>query len=204
MRVALTFDAEHPDRPHRAGVADEIVALLGAERVRTTFFLQGRWTKAHPHTAVRIAHDGHLVGSHSYFHARMPTLSAEGIRGDVRDAECTILEITGVDPRPWFRCPYGAGWSDPVVRSVLDELGYRHVGWDVIVDDWEPERDPNALANTLLDGVSRCGGEAVVLLHTWPLSTLEALPAIIRRLRAGGSEFVGVDELNLVPEAARH
>ena len=138
MRVALTLDAEHPDRPHRPGVADEILALLAAQGVRATFFLQGRWTRAHPRTAERIARDGHLVGSHSFSHARMPRLSWEGMRSDVRAAEQAIVEIAGTDPRPWFRCPYGAGWADPCVRSVLGELGYRHVGWDVIVEDWEP------------------------------------------------------------------
>jgi peptidoglycan/xylan/chitin deacetylase (PgdA/CDA1 family) len=202
MRVALTFDAEHPDRPHRAGVADQIVELLAAQRVRATFFLEGRWTHAHPRTAERIARDGHLVGSHSYMHARMPTLSPAGMRRDLRDAEQTIREIAGSDPRPWFRCPYGAGWRDPRVRRVLVELGYRHVGWDVIVEDWEPERDGAAVADAVLAGIARCDGEAVVLLHSWPQATLEALPEIIRSVRARGGELSGVDELDRVPEAA--
>lgn len=200
--MALTFDAEHPDRPHRAGVADEIVALLAADGVRATFFLEGRWTQAHPRTAERIVREGHLVGSHSYAHARMPTLSPEGMRRELRDAEQTIREIAGTDPRPWFRCPYGAGWCDPDVRNVLNELGYRHVGWDVIVEDWEPEHDGEAVAERVLEGVGQCDGEAVVLLHTWPQATLEALPETIRRLRRSGGEFVGVDELERVPEAA--
>ena len=201
MRVALTFDAEHPDRPHRPGVADEIVALLAAEQVRATFFLQGHWTKAHPATARRIAEDDHLVGSHSYFHARMATLSAEGMRRDIGDAEATIREIAGVDPRPWFRCPYGAGWDDPGVRRVLAELGYRHVGWDVIPGDWEPERGPAALASAVEEGLRCCNGEAVVLLHTWPEQTVRALPSIIRSLHDHRAQLVGVDELEHVPEA---
>jgi peptidoglycan/xylan/chitin deacetylase (PgdA/CDA1 family) len=202
VRVALTFDAEHPDRPHRAGVADEILALLADERVRATFFLQGRWATAHPHTAERIARDGHLVGSHSFSHARLPRLSPDGMRSDVQAAERAILEIAGADPHPWFRCPYGAGWCDPSVRGVLHELGYRHVGWDVIVEDWEPSRDGEAVARDVLDGVARSDGEAVVLLHSWPESTLEALPAIISCLREDGNELVGDDELEHVPEAA--
>jgi peptidoglycan/xylan/chitin deacetylase (PgdA/CDA1 family) len=202
VRVALTFDAEHPDRPHRVGVADEIVALLAAERVRATFFLEGRWTQAHPRTAGRIARDGHLVGSHSFSHARMPRLSREGMRSDVRAAERAIVEIAGADPHPWFRCPYGAGWCHPGVRSVLGELGYRHVGWDVIVEDWEPERNGEAVARGVLDGIARSDGEAVVLLHSWPQATLEALPKIIRRVRRRGGELVGVDELERVPEEA--
>jgi peptidoglycan/xylan/chitin deacetylase (PgdA/CDA1 family) len=202
MRVALTFDAEHPDRAHRAGVADEIVALLASEHVRATFFLQGRWTKAYPHTAERIARDGHLLGSHAFSHTRMPTLSREGMRSDIRAAEQAIREIAGADPRPWFRCPYGAGWCDPCVRGVLEEMGYRHVGWNVIAEDWEPERDRRAVATGVLEGVARSNGEAVVLLHTWPVATLEALPEIIGRLRGDGRELVGVDELERVPEAA--
>lgn len=200
MRVALTFDAEHPDRPHRPGVAEEIVALLAVERVRATFFLQGHWTEAHPATARRIAQDGHLVGSHSYCHARMTTLSADGLRRDIGDAEETIREVAGVDPRPWFRCPYGVGWDDPVVHGALAELGYRHVGWDVILGDWDPEREPAALALAVEDGLARVDGDAVVLLHAWPEHTIRALPAIISRLRRR-ADLVGVDELERVPEA---
>jgi peptidoglycan/xylan/chitin deacetylase (PgdA/CDA1 family) len=201
MRVALTFDAEHPDRPHRAGVHDDVVALLAAERVRATFFLQGRWVRAYPSTAARIAGDGHLVGSHSYYHARMPSLSLDGMRRDVLAAEQVIRETAGVDPRPWFRCPWGAGWSDPDVQSMLDELGYGHVGWDVVAGDWDPERDATSVADAVLHGVERCDRDPVVLLHTWPEQTLQALPTIVAGLRAGGAELVGVDELEHVPEA---
>lgn len=200
MRAALTFDAEHPDRSHRPGVDIELVSALAAAGVRATFFLEGRWTKAHPLVARRIVHDGHLVGSHSFAHARMSSLSPEGMRADVRAAEQTILDVAGVDPRPWFRCPYGAGWSDDAVQDVLAELGYRHVGWDVIADDWEPELGAATLARTVVDGVARCGGDAVVLLHLWPEQTLLALPDIVGGLRALGAELVGVDELARVPE----
>jgi peptidoglycan/xylan/chitin deacetylase (PgdA/CDA1 family) len=204
MRVALTFDAEHPDRPYRPGVHDEIVALLSAERVRATFFLQGRWVKAHPSTALRLARDGHLVGSHSYYHARMPSLSPDGIRRDVLAAERVIRETVGVDPRPWFRCPWGVGWSDPEVQGVLDELGYRHVGWDVVAGDWEPECAASSIVGAVVDGVDRCDCDAVVLLHTWPEQTLRALPTIVERLRGNGAELVGVDEIECVPEAVTY
>ena len=41
-RVALTFDAEHPDRPTEPGVHAAIVETLARLDLRATFFLQGR------------------------------------------------------------------------------------------------------------------------------------------------------------------
>jgi peptidoglycan/xylan/chitin deacetylase (PgdA/CDA1 family) len=43
------------------------------------------------------------------------------------------------------------------------------------------------------------GDGAIVLLHTWPGPTREALPAILEGLREAGVRFVTVDELEGVP-----
>ena len=45
LRVALTFDIEHPDRPTRDGVTQAIIDTLAAANVRATMFLQGRWVQ---------------------------------------------------------------------------------------------------------------------------------------------------------------
>jgi len=79
FRVALTFDAEHPDRPHRPGVTEEILDVLADRAVSATWFLQGRWVEAFPATARRVASDGHLVGNHSFYHARLPLLTDAGM-----------------------------------------------------------------------------------------------------------------------------
>ncbi|MGH2654692.1 MAG: polysaccharide deacetylase family protein, partial [Actinomycetota bacterium] len=95
MRVAITFDAEHPDRPvGRPGVEEDLLSLLEGRGVRATFFLQGRWVEAYPDVAARIAEAGHLVGSHSHFHARMPLLTDEGLRADIVQADRAIREAT--------------------------------------------------------------------------------------------------------------
>jgi peptidoglycan/xylan/chitin deacetylase (PgdA/CDA1 family) len=39
------------------------------------------------------------------------------------------------------------------------------------------------------------GDGAVVLLHTWPAPTVDALPGIVKRLRASGARFVSVAEV---------
>ena len=195
FRVALTFDAEHPDRPHRAGVAEAILDVLAGRSVTSTWFLQGRWVESQPEVARRVAIDGHLVGNHSFYHARLPLLTDAGIASDVQAAERVIRDVVGVDPRPWFRCPFGAGSEDERVLGILDELGYRHIGQNVVLEDWEPHRTGQALIADALRAAPAAGDPAVILFHAWPSGTLDALPGLIDGLRAMGGRFCRIDEL---------
>jgi peptidoglycan/xylan/chitin deacetylase (PgdA/CDA1 family) len=196
----LTFDAEHPDRPWcPPGAIDTILDALADAGAPATFFVQGRWALSQPERARRIADDGHLVGHHSHFHARMPLLHDDGLREDLREGAQAIAATTGVDPRPWFRCPFGAGHDDPRVGSVLAELGYRSVGWHVELEDWEPVRDGPAISADALAGVEAHGDGAVVLLHTWPGGTAQAVAPILEGLAAIGATLVTVDRLEDLP-----
>ncbi len=199
-RIALTFDAEHPDRPRcDPGNAERILGVLREAEVRATFFVQGRWALANPGTARRIAEDGHLVGHHSHHHAPMTSLSEEGLRQDLEAGERAIRETAGADPRPWFRCPFGAGHDDPRVLRALSEVGYRNVHWHVEVEDWEPWRSPEAVAEDALRGALAHGDGAVVLLHTWPDATAAGLPALIAGLREAGARPVSIADLEVLP-----
>jgi peptidoglycan-N-acetylglucosamine deacetylase len=200
LRVALTFDAEHPDRPWcPPGNAERILDTLAAHEVRATFFVQGRWATSQPAAARRIGTEGHVVGHHSHYHARMPLLSDDGMRSDLEDGHEVVARLTGHDPRPWFRCPFGAGADDPRVLGVLDARGYRNVHWHVELEDWEPWRTGELLVADAIAGVTAHGDGAVVLMHSWPGGTGESVAPMIEQLRAIGAEFVTVDELEALP-----
>jgi peptidoglycan/xylan/chitin deacetylase (PgdA/CDA1 family) len=194
-RVALTFDTEHWSHPSTPDVQERILDVLEGAGVRATFFLQGRWATAYPACARRIAGCGHLVGNHSHHHAPMDLLTDAGIERDVRKAEAAIRELAGVDPRPWFRCPFGYGHDDPRVLAALDRAGYRNHHWDVEPDDWRPERTSAEVERSVIDGALAHGDGAVLLLHSWPPATIAALPAILTGLRGGGAALVRLDEV---------
>jgi peptidoglycan/xylan/chitin deacetylase (PgdA/CDA1 family) len=196
FRVALTFDAEHPDRPTRPGVTDELLDALAAVAARTTWFLQGRWVEAYAPLARRVAADGHLLGNHSFYHARMPLFSADGFATDVSAADEVIRAATGADARPWFRCPFGTGATDPFVLDGLAALGYRSVGWHIDSLDWWPRRRADALEADVVERTIAHGDGAIVLMHGWTTNAAAALPGVLRGLVAAGATFVGLDELD--------
>ena len=196
FRVALTFDTEHPDRPgNDPGNTRSLVATLAEQAVRATFFLQGRWVEAYPQVAQMIAADGHLIGDHSFYHARMPLLTDAGIAEDLADSGTVIRETTGLDPRPWFRCPFGVGFDDPRVLAALARSGYQNVHWDVDCEDWDPAHDAASVERAIVDRTTAHGDGAIVLLHAWPDATLGAIERIVSRLREAGATFVTVDTL---------
>ncbi len=160
-----------------------------------SFFLQGRWVEAYPRVARRIADAGHLIGNHSHYHARMPLLTAAGLRADVRAAESIIRRRVGVDPRPWLRLPFGSGENDPLLAARLEALGYRHIGWDVDVAEWRARQSSHRVAAGIEEGVLSHGDGAIVLLHTWPDPVPAAVAALVPRLRKAGVSFVRLDEL---------
>ena len=94
---------------------------------------------------------------------------------------------------------------------VIVVLGYRDIGQDVILEDWEPDRTGPAMTADALREVPAAGDAAIVLFHAWPSGTLDALPGLIDGLRAIGGKFVRIDELErdqtaaapIPPEAVR-
>jgi peptidoglycan/xylan/chitin deacetylase (PgdA/CDA1 family) len=198
IRVALTFDAEHADRPNPGGT-ERLLETLAAAATRATFFLQGRWVESLPTVARALVDGHHVIGSHGHYHARMSHLTDEGIADDVQRAEEAIRVASGVDPRPWFRCPFGDGSADPRVLGAIAAAGYRHVGWHVDGEDWAEGATLEGVERRVREGIQDSGDGAVVLLHGWPAVT----PTVVERLLASAAEdgvnYVGIDELGVPP-----
>lgn len=200
MLVAVTVDVEDPDQqghesPDAVGA---ILAALDQFGIRATFFVQGRWLAANPEVASAMRAHGHLVGNHSYYHADTRLLTAKGLREDVTKSHDEIKEALGVDARPWYRLPYGAGSESRTIRRRLRRLGYQHVGWDVDAKDFALT-DPDTLVSSVAQAVSareRAGAtHSIVLLHSWTAVTSTAMPGLCRFLVGHCQGTVTMDEV---------
>ena len=198
IRVALTFDAEHADRPNPGGT-EQLLEVLAAAATRATFFLQGRWVESvhrwrgHWSTAATSSAVTAITTRACRISPTRGSLTTSSA------AEEAIRQTCGVDPRPWFRCPFGDGASDPRVLGAIAAAGYRHVGWHVDGEDWAEDATAEGLERRVREGIRGAGDGAVVLLHGWPAVTPTAVERLLASAADDGVTYVGIDELGVAP-----
>ena len=176
--VRLTFD----DGPVRANTP-RILNVLSNYRVKATFFVIGQRARRHPRLVKREYREGHSVQNHTYTHPDLTTLGPVETRRELR-ATNRAIRAAGV-PRPYrFRPPYGH--TNARVRSVGASLGLIQTLWSVDPHDWA-----NPPASVICRRVaSNVRPGSIVLLHDGTgTNTVQALPCIIKRLRAQGYGF---------------
>jgi peptidoglycan/xylan/chitin deacetylase (PgdA/CDA1 family) len=191
--VALTFDAG----ANADGVAS-ILSTLSARHVAASFFLTGNFTKSFPAQAKAMAAAGR-VGDHSVSHPDFTTQSDAQIRQQVLGAQQTIKSVTGADPAPWFRFPYGA--YNAHIVSVVNSVGFVPVGWTVDTLGWKGTSGGITTAKIVSRVLASVQPGEIVLMHCGSNpddhSTLDAaaLPSVISQLQARGYQFVTLDAL---------
>src|SRR5680860_1785050 len=155
--VALTFDAG----ANGDGV-NSIVATLAREKVAATFYLTGDFVDSFPTLAVRMSTAGRL-GNHTADHPHLPTLTDAQVRTQVNSARTTILRVTGEDPRPLFRFPFGD--SSPRELRLLNDLGYVAVGWTVDTLGWQGTSGGRSVDSVVQRVLSAATPGEIVLMH---------------------------------------
>ena len=105
---------------------ERILELMEAASAIGTFFVLGWVADRCPALVRRIASAGHEIGSHSWWHHRVLTLTPEAFRREVRDSKARLEDLSGT-PVEGFRAPSfsivpGIEWA----FDVLIEEGYRY------------------------------------------------------------------------------
>lgn len=177
--VALTFD----DGPVKD--TQRLLGILNGRDVRATFYAVGTNVQKNPATVRAAAQAGHQIGNHSWDHANLTKLSAAKVKSQLSRTDTAIKQATGTKPTT-FRAPYGA--HNATVRSVA---GRPLVHWSVDTLDWK-YKDAARLVK-YVNAETRPGD--IVLMHDIHRTTVDAVPGIIKALKARGFQFVTVDQL---------
>ena len=183
--VALTFD-DGPG-PYTPGVLN----VLERMHVHATFFEIGKMLQYFSASTERELRDGDVIGDHTETHPMMAEMSAHEQYEELFE-QIARIELLG-GPRPdLFRPPYGS-----FNATTFDELHKLHllmVLWSVDTEDYL-QPGVSVIVKNALDGAH---AGAIILMHDaggTRTETIEALPLIIRAIRARGLKLVTIPEL---------
>jgi len=184
--VALTFDGGG-----NADGAKRILKVLRGEHVPATFFLTGHFVRTYPEIARAIGRR-YVIGNHTVDHTDLVGKSDASVRYEIAAAAKMILRATGRDTHPLFRFPYGA--RDARTLALCRRLGYVSVPWTVDTWGWMGASMQSSAVAVRRVLAALVPGE-IVLMHVGSArdrTTLDtnALPAVIRAVRARGYRFV--------------
>ncbi|ALM81614.1 polysaccharide deacetylase family protein [Bordetella sp. N] len=169
MAAAITLSFDDGPGPSTPALLD----VLRAGSCTAMFFLLGANLQRDPQTAVRMASEGHVLGNHTFTHARPGALPEAALIDEIKRTDALIrhayheagVQAPAVIP---LRLPYGLVADDPRVH-VLERMGRLHTGWTLILDDWQrPAPAATVLLEALREHVAEQqsrGERALICLH---------------------------------------
>lgn len=147
--------------------------ILKNLKSKATFFALGLNTVKYPSIYKNIQKKGHLIGSHTWSHKFLPSLTNEEI---IAQFEWSIwaMNATGNHLPKWYRPPYGG--IDDRVRSIARMFGMQAVVWDHDTFDWQMESKPSQRTKKqILNDIHRWKeqGRGIILEHDVYKSTTD-------------------------------
>jgi peptidoglycan/xylan/chitin deacetylase (PgdA/CDA1 family) len=197
--VVLTFD----DGPWPGSTA-AVLKALGDECLKATFFQIGEHATWHPEITKQVIDAGMTVGTHTWSHK---DLARNPYAKDLKQAEQEIemgnsavhIAAAGGKVASFFRFP--ALQHPPELLSYLAERNIAIFSTDIDSRDFKMHK-PEQVINSVMSQLEK-HGKGIVLMHDFHRNTAEALPELIRQLKAGGYRLVHLvpkGELTTVPK----
>src|SRR6266480_3787231 len=181
--VVLTFD----DGPWPNNTP-AVLKALADECTKGLFFAIGKHATYHPEILKAVAAAGHTVGTHTWSHVNLNSkkMTEQQVRDEFEKGFSAVKMAIGTAPAPFFRFPQlqhnPAGMAYLGIRNVamfstdLDSFDFR-------------SNNPEQIITTVMTKVDKLG-KGIILMHDFQKNTAEALPALLRRLKAGGYKVV--------------
>ncbi|MBO4222813.1 polysaccharide deacetylase family protein [Bradyrhizobium neotropicale] len=193
--VVLTFD----DGPWPTTPA--VLKALADECTKGLFFPIGLHTTYHPEILKQVAAAGHTIGSHTWSHAHLDSkkLTEQQAKDEIEKGFSAVKMALGTAPSPFFRFPALAH-----TQATLGYLGSRNIAmFSVDVDSLDfKSSSPDQVIQTVMTKLDK-QGKGIILMHDLQKHTAQALPTLLRRLKAGGYKVVQMkakEPLEILPE----
>lgn len=175
--VVLTFD----DGP-RPGKTEKILATLDDFGARATFLMLGSAAQANPRLAQRVAAAGHTVGSHTFSHVDLSTMSSQAALDEIAKGERAVevaLAGGGQTLSPFFRFPYLS--QTGFLRTNLLQGNMVVLDVDIDSKDYYKDTPAEIVERTLARLEAR--GSGVILFHDIHQRTVDLLPLFLAELK---------------------
>ena len=197
--VVLTFD----DGPW-PGNTPAVLKALTDECLKATFFEIGEHATWHPEITKQVIAAGMTVGTHTWSHkdlARNPyAKDIEQAKAEIEMGNSAVhLAAGGGKIAPFFRFP--ALQHPPQLMSYLAERNIGVFSTDIDSRDFKLHK-PEDVIKSVMSQLEK-HGKGIILMHDFKHHTAEAMPELIRQLKAGGYKVVHMvpkGELKTVPK----
>jgi peptidoglycan/xylan/chitin deacetylase (PgdA/CDA1 family) len=184
--VVLTFD----DGPW-VGNTPAVLKALADECTTGIFFSIGKHATYYPEILKQVAAAGHTIGTHTWSHA---TLTNKKLTDDQKKDEiekgfsAVKWALGGNSPAPFFRFP--ALQHPPEMVTYLGTRNIAMFSCDLDSFDFKARNAQQVIDVTFkkLDKL----GKGIILMHDFHKHTAEALPALLRKLKAEGYKVVAM------------
>jgi peptidoglycan/xylan/chitin deacetylase (PgdA/CDA1 family) len=191
--VVLTFD-DGP-WPHNTPA---VLKALADQCTKAMFFSIGKHAGWHPEILRKVAAAGHTVGTHTWSHKDLSRMSVEDAKAEIEKGIAAVSIALGDKPvAPFIRFP--ALVHPP---ELLKYVGERNIGvfsTDIDSFDFKIHR-PKQVIKSVMHKLSQ-RGKGIILMHDFQHATAEALPELLKQLKAGGYKVVQVvGKTPLMPE----
>ena len=169
-------------------IVPKFLKVFEQEDIVATFFVTGRFAGKFPDTIKQIAEAKHEIGNHGYSHKHPDKTGFGDNQLEIRNTEQELQKIVD-NPAKLYAPPYGE-CSPPVVEAA-EKLGYKTIMWTVDTVDWQAGKTAQGIAEKV---ISNAQNGAIILMHPKEVS-LEALPIIIKELKAEGYQFQKISQI---------
>ncbi|MGM4988283.1 polysaccharide deacetylase family protein [Tardiphaga robiniae] len=181
--VVLTFD----DGPWQT-TTPTVLKTLADECVKAVFFPIGKHATYYPEVLKQVAAAGHTIGGHTWAHIALTNkkLTQQQRIDEIEKGFSAVKWALGSAPAPFFRAP--ALQHPPEIVTYLGTRNMAIFSCDIDSFDFKTRKSEQVITNvmTKLDKL----GKGIILMHDFQKHTAEALPTLLRKLKAGGYKVV--------------